>query len=98
MSVYRDLAAALLAVDRDHAPVNTGLAAQLADGHTTGSSPSKAAAQRCASARASAGRPALRKGCPQHVCAGSKRVRPPRSASTAKRSMRCGSASSTAET
>jgi triphosphoribosyl-dephospho-CoA synthase len=30
MSVYRDLAAALLAVDRTHAPVNTGLAAQLA--------------------------------------------------------------------
>ncbi|HET9363226.1 MAG TPA: triphosphoribosyl-dephospho-CoA synthase [Vicinamibacterales bacterium] len=30
MSVYRDLAAALLAVDRAHAPVNTGLAAQLA--------------------------------------------------------------------
>ena len=30
MSVYRDLAAALLAVDRDHRPVNVGLAAQLA--------------------------------------------------------------------
>jgi triphosphoribosyl-dephospho-CoA synthase len=29
-SVYRDLAAALLAVDRDHRPVNVGLAAQLA--------------------------------------------------------------------
>ena len=28
--VYRDLAAALLAVDRDHRPVNVGLAAQLA--------------------------------------------------------------------